>query len=345
MNQHALTPVDSLPRPDPGIIMEEVIIKGDLAKLSPEARARYYTTFCQSVGLNPQTQPLAYITLNGKLTLYALKGATDQLRKVHGVSIVRVDKEIIEDLYVVTVAVRDATGRIDEDMGAAPIAGLKGEAKVNAMLKAITKAKRRATLSICGLGLLDETEVDSIPGAHIVRVDTETGEILDGEVASQPKPLAAKYPPREAKSLYPPPSTTTGPSVASRAAADDDSGIQSKAEEYRRAELKRYHAITDELGLSEAAQALFAHALGKTDSRSTLTGGELADLTDFAAQELRRTGEDGLINPLTECANKIAAAADDAALTEVVRGMVEGGLIEEFLVAMGKRRRAELQQG
>jgi hypothetical protein len=76
-----------------------------------------------------------------------------------------------------------------------------------------------------------------------------------------------------------------------------------------------------------------------------LTGGELADLTDFAAQEMHRTGEDGLINPLTECANKIAAAADDAALTEVVRGMVEGGLIEEFLVAMGKRRRAELQQG
>jgi hypothetical protein len=33
------------------------------------------------------------------------------------------------------------------------------------ILKAVTKAKRRVTLSICGLGFLDETEVDSIPGA------------------------------------------------------------------------------------------------------------------------------------------------------------------------------------
>ena len=37
------------------------------------------------------------------------------------------------------------------------------------MMKAETKAKRRATLSICGLGLLDETEVSTIPGAVIER--------------------------------------------------------------------------------------------------------------------------------------------------------------------------------
>jgi hypothetical protein len=33
----------------------------------------------------------------------------------------------------------------------------------NAMLKATTKAKRRVTLSMCGLGMLDEDEVASIP--------------------------------------------------------------------------------------------------------------------------------------------------------------------------------------
>jgi hypothetical protein len=32
-------------------------------------------------------------------------------------------------------------------------------------MKAETKAKRRVTLSICGLGLLDETEIETIPGA------------------------------------------------------------------------------------------------------------------------------------------------------------------------------------
>ena len=44
-----------------------------------------------------------------------------------------------------------------------PIEGLRGEALSNAMMKATTKAKRRVTLSLCGLGMLDETEVESIP--------------------------------------------------------------------------------------------------------------------------------------------------------------------------------------
>jgi hypothetical protein len=47
------------------------------------------------------------------------------------------------------------------------IANVNGEARANAMMKAETKAKRRVTLSICGLGMLDETEVESIPEAVI----------------------------------------------------------------------------------------------------------------------------------------------------------------------------------
>jgi hypothetical protein len=42
-----------------------------------------------------------------------------------------------------------------------------GEALEIAFLKAETKSKRRVTLSICGLGMLDETEVETIPGAVV----------------------------------------------------------------------------------------------------------------------------------------------------------------------------------
>src|ERR1019366_7434848 len=48
----------------------------------------------------------------------------------------------------------------------------------NAMLKARTRAKRRLTLSLCGLGMLDELEVATIPSTQLVDVDAETGEIL-----------------------------------------------------------------------------------------------------------------------------------------------------------------------
>ena len=47
---------------------------------------------------------------------------------------------------------------------------------MNAKLKAITKAKRRVTLSICGLGFLDETEIETIPtGVHSQPQQIEAG--------------------------------------------------------------------------------------------------------------------------------------------------------------------------
>lgn len=146
-----------------GEIMESVIIKGDLSRLTPEERARYYTQVCESVGLNPLTKPFEYITLNGKLTLYARKDCTDQLRTVHNVSVVDLAESEREGVFIVTAKVVNGAGRTDMAKGAVNIAGLKGEALANALMKAETKAKRRATLSLCGLGVLDETEIEDIP--------------------------------------------------------------------------------------------------------------------------------------------------------------------------------------
>jgi hypothetical protein len=170
-------------------ILERVIALGDLSKLTPDERIGYYRAVCESVGLNPLTRPLDYITLNGKLTLYANKGATDQIRRNRGVSIDRVEKEVIEGIYVVTVYGHDATGRVDSDMGTVPIRGLSGDSLANAMLKSLTKAKRRLTLSLCGLGMLDELEVETISSAVPSYVDADTGEIRKGLPAPPERPL------------------------------------------------------------------------------------------------------------------------------------------------------------
>lgn len=148
--------------------IERVIVAGDLSKLSAEDRWSYYQGVCQSLGLNPFTRPFEYITLNGKLTLYAKKDCADQLRKLHGVSIEVVSRERIDDVYVVTARAIGRDGRHDEEIGAVSLGNLRGDALANALMKATTKAKRRVTLSICGLGMLDETEVESIPGARRV---------------------------------------------------------------------------------------------------------------------------------------------------------------------------------
>ena len=177
--------------PAQGDIMESVIAKGDLAKLTPDERVRYYNEVCRSMGLNPLTQPFSYITLNGKLTLYATRACADQLRKVNGVSLEIVSREIADDVLTVHVRARLPDGRVDEDLGAVSFPStLKGEARANAELKGVTKAKRRATLSICGLGWLDETEIADIPASAkrpapaaknvmLPAHDAETGEIVE----------------------------------------------------------------------------------------------------------------------------------------------------------------------
>lgn len=144
--------------------IEQVLINGDLSRLSEGERLQYYRAVCESVGLNMLTKPFDYITLNGKLTLYARKDATDQLRNNRKVSIKIVDRQQIGDVYVVT-AEASIGDRTDSSTGAVSVSSLKGEALANAFMKAETKAKRRVTLSICGLGLLDETEVESIPAS------------------------------------------------------------------------------------------------------------------------------------------------------------------------------------
>jgi hypothetical protein len=155
----------------PPEVMEKVVIGGDLSELNAAQRADYYTAVCRSLGLNPLTKPFEFLTLNGKLRLYALRDCADQLRRLHGISIYITNRERMGDIYIVTARAKDRTGREDESTGAVPLGNLKGDALCNALMKGETKAKRRVTLSIAGLGWLDETELATIPGAQTYAPD------------------------------------------------------------------------------------------------------------------------------------------------------------------------------
>ncbi len=151
-------------------VLENVVIKGDLQNLNASERLSYYSRLCESLGLNPMSKPFAYIQLNGKLVLYALKDCTDQLRSIKGISIEIVSREFNNELglFLVTANGTNKEGRMDSSIGVVTIKGLIGEQLSNALMKAETKAKRRVTLSLAGLGILDESEADSIPSVKIV---------------------------------------------------------------------------------------------------------------------------------------------------------------------------------
>ena len=103
---------------------------------------------------------------------------------INSISVEKLARETIEGIHIVTATVKNGAGRRDEDVGAVSIAGLKGESLANALMKATTKAKRRATLSLCGLSFLDESEIESVATAQRVTVTA------DGEIVETPKPAS-----------------------------------------------------------------------------------------------------------------------------------------------------------
>ena len=163
--------------PEKAEMLEKVLVNGDLSTLSAAERLDYYRSVCQSMGLNPLSKPFEYIILKGKLTMYAKKDATDQLRKINGVSIDDIDIQETANGFRVKVKGHDKTGRSDVEIGCVAKNDMGGNIQ-NAEMKAVTKAKRRLTLSLCGLGWLDETEIETIPDAKPVIVDEKTGEII-----------------------------------------------------------------------------------------------------------------------------------------------------------------------
>lgn len=161
--------------PEMAEAIESAIAENDLSKLNSEQRVSLYRHVCENLGLNYLTQPFGYIKFrDGRIGLYAKRECTDQLRVIHKISIKITGRQMGEGkIYCVYAFASTPDNRTDESMGAVACQGLTGSALANEYMKGETKAKRRVTLSICGLGgFVDESEIETINGA--VRIDPST---------------------------------------------------------------------------------------------------------------------------------------------------------------------------
>lgn len=184
--------------------MHALVTGGDCSRLTPAQKTAYYVARCEAAGLDPRAQPFAFVRLNGKEVLYAQKAAADQLAAKHGVRLSILSQATEDGIRIVTVRAEAKDGRVTEEIGALPIKGLTGEALSNALMKTVTKAKRRAVLSLCGLGMLDETEVESIPHAE----PAPEPRVVEAEVVADSRkapPVEAAKTVEEKKPAGPPP--------------------------------------------------------------------------------------------------------------------------------------------
>lgn len=143
-------------------LIADLVLHGDISKMSEATKVQYYNSLCHSLNLNPVTKPFQILTFQGKTVLYATKDCTEQLRKINGVSVIEMIQDIQDGLIITKCKVQDKDGRYDIATGIVVMPQSPLE-RANAIMKSETKAKRRATLSICGLGILDESELDTMP--------------------------------------------------------------------------------------------------------------------------------------------------------------------------------------
>ena len=194
--------------------LNRALMVGDLSKLSPADRTQYYLALCQSVGLNWLTRPFIVLkTQDNSMQWYATVGCAEQLRKRDRVSMRILGREITADgMYIVTVEASTPDGRTEQSQGIVTLAEprlawrknaqgeqikteertssgdpimvpLYGKSRENSMMRAESKAKRRATMAICGLGIpiADEHAL----GVHF---DPQTGALEDtGETVETPR--------------------------------------------------------------------------------------------------------------------------------------------------------------
>jgi hypothetical protein len=193
-------------KPDQALV-SKIILSGDLSGLSETDQAKYYVAFCERLKLDPITKPFDIIrekikvgnVEKEKVSLYPNKSCAEQLREKHNVSVKLTECVVVEGVYRVTAEAtkRDDKGNIyrtDEATGAVAMMKEGGSWKknsdgksffegngsytlldpatrANAMMKAETKAKRRVTFSICGLGGYEENDAPAereIPSSSLL---------------------------------------------------------------------------------------------------------------------------------------------------------------------------------
>lgn len=146
--------------------IEKAILKNDLSALTEIERVQYNLAACRSLGLNPVTRPFDYIVQDGTMSLYLNAVGVAQLRAICGISTKIKERSHDKEFVYCTAIAWDSSGRSEEATAILSLIDkygkeITGQAKANLLMKAETKAKRRATLALRGIPWNDSGDIKS----------------------------------------------------------------------------------------------------------------------------------------------------------------------------------------
>lgn len=165
------------PTPQDMLAIDAALMRGSYGALTVSQRLALVKRKCDLLGVHIEFGPFVWGSMNGKLALIPTKNLSQQLRANKQISVDVIERvlDVERGIYSVRVRTTGPDHRHDEDIGIVSILNLKGEALGNAMMTAETKAKNRATLSHCGVGGTDETEIPQVSGGSLTAPRLEDG--------------------------------------------------------------------------------------------------------------------------------------------------------------------------
>lgn len=151
-------------------ILFQVVTGGDTSAMTVDQKLEYYRVMCNKVDIDPALTPFIFIKTKNGERLYASKSLTNQLGMKKMVSCTNTKQEMISGIFVANYRATTPDGRVTDEVGAVSVDGIVKDDLANCIMKAHSKAKRRAVLSHCGLGMLSEDETDTMGGAQATYV-------------------------------------------------------------------------------------------------------------------------------------------------------------------------------
>jgi len=240
---------------EPAVI--EQLIRGDVSNVPREALLRYIFTFCERVGISPLAVPFSLMKTQAGMRLVANRNFYDAVASKYSVSRECVGEGFFEGtkLYFTRYRATTPDGRVTEDMALVDTAGLNGNDLANAIMKAHTKGRNRATRAHLGFPFPDETEAETVAGATVVSIE-EMPNGHDGE----------------------PQQEEAGPKLEPPRAS--------------REQIKRIHAVAHRLGMDENAYRAYLEQRFGVRSSKSLTAEQADELIQELSRLWREREQD-----------------------------------------------------
>ena len=193
-----------LSAPEKAAIRKMAQAGGDLTPLNQAERDIVQRVMCRRMDIDPDSFPFQVIEFKRgpekKTIFYAPRGLFDYLASRDNLHLIVANSHIQGNTIIFTARVTARNGRVVEDIGAAPVSftGTGGEQTAAGVMKAWTRAVRRALSRFYGASVLDESEKDAVessaapfaapaPASSFIKSHTTVGEVA----ATAPMPPVA----------------------------------------------------------------------------------------------------------------------------------------------------------